>query len=215
MPTLPTNPHYIGDSGHVNDHNTIVTALSGAVYASGQTGTVDLSGATVKGAGLDFITSATISSASSKSVDNCFTSAYTDYMIRVNLTAVSAASTDLGLRLRKSGSDASANYFGGFVENGNSTSSATGTSVSAATLCALATVSTSYPDIASSSVEVFRPAAGTRPNIIFRSVGHNGSQTLQRSGGVTNSAVDTWDGFTILVASGTISGSIKVYGYRK
>lgn len=32
MPTLPTNPHNIGDSGHVNDHNTIVTALSDGVY---------------------------------------------------------------------------------------------------------------------------------------------------------------------------------------
>lgn len=28
MPTLPTNPHYVGDSGHTNDHNTTVTALS-------------------------------------------------------------------------------------------------------------------------------------------------------------------------------------------
>lgn len=28
MPSLPTNPHSIGDSGHVNDHNTIVTALT-------------------------------------------------------------------------------------------------------------------------------------------------------------------------------------------
>jgi len=32
MPTLPTNPHYIGDSGHVNDHNTIVSALQD-IYA--------------------------------------------------------------------------------------------------------------------------------------------------------------------------------------
>lgn len=32
MPTLPTNPHSIGDSGHVNDHNTIVTALSSTFY---------------------------------------------------------------------------------------------------------------------------------------------------------------------------------------
>ena len=35
MPTLPTNPHYIGDSGHVDDHNTIVTALASAAYLSG------------------------------------------------------------------------------------------------------------------------------------------------------------------------------------
>ena len=32
MPTLPTNPHYIGDSSHVNDHNLIVTALGSAFY---------------------------------------------------------------------------------------------------------------------------------------------------------------------------------------
>ena len=35
MPTLPTNPHYVGDSGHVNDHNTIVTALAAGAYISG------------------------------------------------------------------------------------------------------------------------------------------------------------------------------------
>lgn len=36
MPSLPTNPHYIGDSGHVNDHNTIVSALQyGNTYQAG------------------------------------------------------------------------------------------------------------------------------------------------------------------------------------
>ena len=35
MPTLPTNPHYVGDSGHVNDHNTIVTALAAGAFISG------------------------------------------------------------------------------------------------------------------------------------------------------------------------------------
>lgn len=35
MPTLPTNPQSIGASGHVNDHNLIVTALSQAAYISG------------------------------------------------------------------------------------------------------------------------------------------------------------------------------------
>lgn len=34
MPTLPNNPHNIGDSSHVNDHNLIVTALSGAAYVT-------------------------------------------------------------------------------------------------------------------------------------------------------------------------------------
>lgn len=34
MPTLPSNPHSVGDSGHVNDHNTIVTALANAIYSS-------------------------------------------------------------------------------------------------------------------------------------------------------------------------------------
>lgn len=33
MPTLPTNPHYIGDSGHVTDHNTMNTALAAALYS--------------------------------------------------------------------------------------------------------------------------------------------------------------------------------------
>lgn len=46
MPTLPTNPHAIGDSGHVNDHNTIVTALTllppiGAVTAYAGTSAPD------------------------------------------------------------------------------------------------------------------------------------------------------------------------------
>ena len=35
MPTLPTNPHAVGDSGHVNDHNTIVTALAAGAFISG------------------------------------------------------------------------------------------------------------------------------------------------------------------------------------
>lgn len=36
MPTLPTNPHYVGDSGHVNDHNLIVSALESAPYGFGK-----------------------------------------------------------------------------------------------------------------------------------------------------------------------------------
>lgn len=47
MPTLPTNPHAVGDSGHVNDHNTIVTALAAGAFISGtnitnQAGTTQL-----------------------------------------------------------------------------------------------------------------------------------------------------------------------------
>ena len=46
MPTLPTNPHYVGDSGHVNDHNTIVSALSSGIYRT-STDLVDQAGTTV------------------------------------------------------------------------------------------------------------------------------------------------------------------------
>lgn len=50
MPSLPTNPHNIGDSGHVNDHNTIVTALSSAAFLSGSI-IQDQAGTTISGFG--------------------------------------------------------------------------------------------------------------------------------------------------------------------
>lgn len=50
MPTLPTNPHYIGDAGHVNDHNKTVTALAAAAYISG-TNITDVAGTAKLGLG--------------------------------------------------------------------------------------------------------------------------------------------------------------------
>jgi hypothetical protein len=182
------------------------------VAKTGTTGTVNLSTATVTGAGLDLITTQTLTASSSVSINNCFTSSYNNYLIKWDLTA-SAGAQEFQARLRSSGTDyTSANYYyQGTYSYGTTTSTSRSVTQTKFRIGSIANVSRNAGDI-----ELYSPALSTDKQFISRCIGNaDGTSNLQFdniAGGIV--ASQGYDGITIYPASGTITGTIRIYGYR-
>jgi hypothetical protein len=78
--------------------------------------------------GLAFVTSATFTSATTVSINSCFSGTYDNYLVTVNTTTGTAA--DYRIKLRLSGTDSSASYkFNTLTTSGATVSSATSSAV--------------------------------------------------------------------------------------
>jgi hypothetical protein len=160
--------------------------------------------ATPMGVHLSTVTFSGVTSVSSAA--NTFSSTYTDYFLKIDLTT--AGSNEVSLRLRAAGVDATGSNYT-FVFN-----RASGASVAAETN------TTTFAVIAPGAetnrqamqVEIFSPfeAAPTRLYSRFYMVGN------PRVGvsGISHSLSTSYDAFTILCSS-NISGTYSIYGFNK
>jgi hypothetical protein len=161
--------------------------------------------------GLTLITSDTFTTVSSISINGCFTSTYRSYRILIDHSASSAATNTF--RLRASSTDATTNYqYGlqafaatGQVDSGNTT---TGTD------WRIGTTDTTNNFLV---MDVNKPQLAARTDTLFLfsgfvSAGATGSGRWLGHG--IHTTASAYDGFSYLTASGTITGTIRVYGYR-
>lgn len=161
----------------------------------------------------------TFSGASSVSLNDVFSSTYSNYTIIVSSNTSDANSQILRLRLRVSGSDNSSNnyYWSGFGlgSNGatptissfgsNGLTSSFDTSVSNATTLNSAT----------SKIELFNPFATDRTSFAavmpYTDVSTGGfHRQFQGQMSVTTS----YTGFSLISAAGNVTGSVSVYGLK-
>ena len=154
----------------------------------------------------------TFSGASTVSLNGCFTSTYDNYKIYVSNLSCSGNQT-VRLRLRASGTDlSSAVYFWQRIE-------AASTSLGAGrgnddTSHRFGDVSTDA-DTNSYTMDLSSPFLSRKKQIITTGQEHRSGTggILHQSGGIISSTV-SHDGFTLFPASGTITGTIRVYGYK-
>lgn len=170
----------------------------------GSAGTVALT----TGAGLQFITSQDFSAVSSVNINNCFTSTYDNYLLHLRGTK-SEGTAAVDFRLRVSGSDDSgSNYVRRYITSGGA-----GTSVTAGEN----TITTGVICIpgASSPFAIGADAVILGPNLV--------SQTLVRSlsfpsymvfDATRHTQSTAYDGITLLTSTGTMTGTVRIYGYR-
>lgn len=188
----------------------------------GVTGTVDLSTAVVKGAGMDLITPTSVagsgvtlsggqinmSAAANVSVNGCFTSAYDNYSVNV---AINSGSSSVALRYRASGTDASsANYDGGGSYGGTS---AANYGVAGATEHQLYVSSAVLNDIRF----LFYSPFLAQPTRFFADVlQSDNAGSKWRIDAAGNFRLSTqFDGFTLFPGgAGSYTGTIRVYGLR-
>jgi hypothetical protein len=189
-------------------------ALAGATY----TGTHDFSGATVTGLsapGLVLVTSQSFSAVSSVSVNNCFSSAYANYRIVFRCTA--SANGSLLIRLRASGVDATgANYSGTTVRASGSSIAVNnnGDGVTAKTMFTIG--------MDPGHVQPHFSMDLISPNLASNTYGHFVGQAAEPGaygrtavyGDFHQESSMQFDGFTVYPSTGTITGSLRVYGYR-
>jgi len=155
----------------------------------------------------------TFSGVSSVSLNGCFSSAYDNYRIVSTITSSSANDT-VYLRLRASGTDdTSGNYNRTLVES-NSGGVTNRYDSGATSLDATVTHSASANG-GGFSLDLERPFLTQWTIGLLNSAGRNSlGGWVGRAGGFTHSVATSYDGLTIFTGSGTLTGTVRVYGYK-
>jgi hypothetical protein len=156
--------------------------------------------------GLVHINTTTFSAVSTLSLNSVFSAAYDTYEIQVRLDSVSAANPQLQMRLRASGTDATTNYLG-FRLIQSSTTVQGSDNILGSTLWFLAQNSSTRATLVSATI-----------NSPFRAektvmVSHD-SGSFNEFFGNHHSTASSYDGFTFLTDTGTMTGTVRVYGYK-
>lgn len=224
-----------GTSGSVTVTNSMATAIDAkgdliggtgadtfsrlAVGANGTVLTADSAEATglkwaAGGGGLVLLNTTTFSAVASQSVNSVFSSTYANYKIMIELTATSLNATGINLRFRASGSDTTTNYKSYLVTplDNNWTTGSPVTSVSTTNIVAgyrHRTVNES-----ASWLEIFSPFATKNT---LTSGGYMSTGTTSEGNGGTLSGIlldsTSYDGFTLIASQGTMTGTVRIYGY--
>jgi hypothetical protein len=168
--------------------------------------------------GMTLISTTSFSAVSSVSLPaDTFTTTYDDYRVILKLTATSTNNEVVYIKLRASGTDNSTNYhwnrYGTFT--GNSTPGGTVAAANTAGVWLQSTYSTQYfPTI--SRIELFNVKLAN-PTRMLISTAHNsgGGDVANFDGGGLHNVSTAYDSASFYITSGTISGSIIVYGMAK
>jgi hypothetical protein len=159
---------------------------------------------------LVFLGSDTFSAVASESIDNVFSADYANYMVVLNATSASDNEASVTLRVRASGSDLTTNtYEVGeyFVGAGRTvTAGSTNSSLTSSMRLGLTQVGSGF----GGQITLSNPFTATNTKIFQYGAGG----TLAITAGIVTNTV-SYDGFTISVASGTITGTFSVYGINE
>ena len=168
---------------------------------------------TVSAAGLTLITTSTFSAVASVSVNDCFSSTYNNYRVLVSAASASLTGNQtLAMRMRVGGSDNTANNYNWarFVVFNGGTAGAGATAASFEI-----TGGTAYTNF-SIALDVIDPQTTNRTQILGHSLANqNDNLALVGYNGGVMTVTTSYTGFTLFPSSGTFSGEIAVYGYRK
>jgi hypothetical protein len=171
--------------------------------------------------GLIHIETVSFASLASQSINDVFSATYDNYLILVKSSC--SAATQLNLRMRVGGSDLSSSsymYGGVYVEYNGSAAvvgeNATGTPGGASSAGFNILDVDGNPGYA--RLAMFDPFATEQTGILyeqsFNSGGSRNSGYYEAFSGLTT-VTTSFTGFTLLPATGNITGTVSVYGYKK
>jgi hypothetical protein len=163
--------------------------------------------------GLTLTGSSSFTTSSSVSVNNCFSSTYENYVLLLRLSASSQSST-IAARMRVSGTDATAadynwqdvSGFGGTAGAGQSTGQ---------TSFNFGTILNTGADRYAYRWDLYGPFASVKTMGLYEGGYQNFQGTwLTNQINTLHNLSTSYDGITFYPSSGTISGTIRVYGYK-
>lgn len=164
--------------------------------------------------GLVFVTKVTGSSVSSIDIDSCFNADYSQYKIIIDLTTVSA-NIYPAIRLRSGGTTESGTVYNYQYIYAASTTVASGRVTTATSL-----IDNSYnlsgTNSGCSIIEIMNPfQTATTTGFILRSDRPESAlpEIAIEVGGTD--ATTSFDGVAVVASSGTLSGTVYVYGYKE
>jgi hypothetical protein len=220
-----------GTSGTVtvtNDMATTITTSGDLIYGTGS-GTYTRRGigstsqvltvaggvptwATPSTGALALTGSADFTTASAVNINNCFSATYLNYLVLINITAVSATDMDLSVRLRVGGVDnSSSNYYDNTYQNNGAT--AGGNRVNAATSWGFGNMASSKATQLATQATFLDPFSSITTKVLSQSNRWNSSDNNQFLMANEHRVASSFDGVSFIPGSGTISGKIRIYGY--
>ena len=207
------------DVSKILTSNTSILSLASAssTYQTiAKTGLVEITPSTVSVSGGSGSISATgavsFTSASAISLNDVFSTSYDSYFITSTLTG-STTNAYAQLRLRVSGTDASgSDYVWGFIATNSGGTSFT-LAGSGATSSNITRPSTTDSIV---SLTIGNPFL-TKKTIWSGTTSYNDGATVTPAAAVggAHSLTTSYTGFSLIAASGTITGTISIYGYNK
>jgi hypothetical protein len=163
--------------------------------------------------GLTLVKSESFSAVASVSLDDVFTSAFDKYKILWRITPSTTA--NVSVRVRAGGTDNTASsYFRSGLANNNAAATVFALNVASGTLLTLFQGTAGSEPFYSGFLEVDGPALNTRTLFHFHNSSRVDGQWGSHFGSSLHNVSAIYDGITFLAASGTMTGDIKVYGYR-
>ena len=196
-------------TGTVNFTGTSVIGLPVAGLSASPPSSIANSGGTASLAG----NTVTFTGVSSVSLNGCFTGEYDNYRVLVHVKSATASGFIM-MRLRSSGTDASTGYYSSGPLTGVNGVSSYFADDNASSFTIRAVLSTQAGG--SSSIDVMAPYVSTYTT-------GNGNWGANSSTGTWQAGSFGWlhanpsalyDGFTIYPDSGTLNGTVSVYGYK-
>lgn len=193
----------------------LAVGTNGQVLTADSTTPTGIKWATTSTAGgLTFITKSTASAVSAHTISNCFTSAYTNYRIVLNISAVSLTTNDITLQLTAGGTATTSGYSNQrlFGNNGSAVADSDNRGTDEWDFAFFSSESGTSPF---GSIEIGNPQVATTSSynsLIYTR--RTSQQYLMLNGGILNNSTQ-YDGIKILGANGTFSGDFYVYGYQK
>ncbi len=178
----------------------LVQIVATSIAATGGSGSISSTG------------TVSFTSASAISLNNCFTSNYDNYKVIINLTAAST-SANLQPRFRLSGTDSSASYYNAHMYLVSGTG--TGTVQQDANISSMSLGDYSSTSQTIAVLDIFNVFAASVTPFNYQ-VGMSYS-TASRSfvGAGIHNVATSYDGITIRPSTGTFTGTVQVYGYKK
>jgi hypothetical protein len=159
--------------------------------------------------GLILLNTTSFTGVSSQSINDVFSATYTNY--RIVIKGVGTADVGLLMRMRVSGSDNTSSDYGWARWNartGGSGSSGSRTDTS----WTIGAVGQSRK--ATVSLDISDPFATANTSLTGTAGSDNGTYTYVDVFGATLGVTTSYTGFTLIVSSGTITGSVSVFGYN-
>jgi hypothetical protein len=150
-------------------------------------------------------------SASAVSLNDVFSSTYQNYRIVVGGTN-SSTTLNWQFRLRSSGTDNSVNYFSSEFFIGSNGATGAASYINNGTFIQINTQDNTNTGNAI-SFDIFKPNDAALTNLL--GLGYDGNSAKTKFFGALHNVASSFTGFTILCNTGTISGTVSVYGYRK
>jgi hypothetical protein len=161
--------------------------------------------------GMTLLNTTSFTSAGTVSINNVFSSSYTNYKILLGITGVSGG-LDVNLRMRNAGTDSAVNYNrSGITTFFNTTAITVLNQVGTTSGILLPAVVREI----SADITVSNPAVASETVLIFQGSGLSASAVANVQAGILHDVASAFDGFTLFTSAGTMTGNLSVYGLRK